>query len=325
MRVRQPRRPSKPPLTHANTTAAPAKPPAVSRRRCAPNPALPSGRGPPRRLRPIACCCSTLSMKSSQPLPLRRRCLHVRIRVRKMLRQPSPRDQPLGHLLRPLQRRLVRPFRRRQASRPRRLHRPACRVLHSPAQQPIDPRIPHIHRAERIRPPVQQRQPGPIHRRRDLDLRLQIRQPIVRIPRPQHRPPDSSQRLQQARRPQLLGHGRDDPPVRRHKRPLVRRDRRFRPPSAPAAAPARHRPRAPRPRPSSCCPNRPARPPICRTSEGVSDRSSRPSHFISVENTTRRIGRFSPIPMASVATSTGASPSRNRRLSARRTSGPSAP
>ena len=65
-------------------------------------------------------------------------------------------------------------------------------------------------------------------------------------------------------------------------------------------------------RPSSCMPKRPARPPIWRTSGGRSSRSSRPSNLRVVDRMMRAIGRLRPMPMASVATSTSAWPSRKR-------------
>ena len=55
-------------------------------------------------------------------------------------------------------------------------------------------------------------------------------------------------------------------------------------------------------KPSSCRPKRPARPAIWCTSDSLSGRSSWPSNLVMVLNSTRRIGRFSPMPMASVAT-----------------------
>jgi hypothetical protein len=53
-------------------------------------------------------------------------------------------------------------------------------------------------------------------------------------------------------------------------------------------------------------PNRPARPPIWRISEPPSSRSCLPSNLRVVDSTMRAIGRFNPMPMASVATSTSA-------------------
>jgi len=56
-----------------------------------------------------------------------------------------------------------------------------------------------------------------------------------------------------------------------------------------------------RQRPST---NRPARPPICFTSDVVSARCSRPSNLDRAEKTTRRMLRLRPMPTASVATKT---------------------
>ena len=78
-------------------------------------------------------------------------------------------------------------------------------------------------------------------------------------------------------------------------------------------------------KPSSCMPKRPARPAIWCTSDSFSGRSSRPSNLVIVLNSTRRIGRFRPMPIASVATRMCDSPCAKRSASRRRTSGGSAP
>ena len=78
-------------------------------------------------------------------------------------------------------------------------------------------------------------------------------------------------------------------------------------------------------KPSSCMPNRPARPAIWCTSDSLSARSPTPSNLVNVLNNTRRIGRFRPMPIASVATRMCDSPLAKRSASRRLTSGGSAP
>jgi hypothetical protein len=57
----------------------------------------------------------------------------------------------------------------------------------------------------------------------------------------------------------------------------------------------------------------------------VSIRVVTPSNFSSATKIKRRIGRFKPRPIASVATRTSASPVRKRSASRRRTAGESEP
>ena len=65
--------------------------------------------------------------------------------------------------------------------------------------------------------------------------------------------------------------------------------------------------------PSSYRPNLPALPAICLISSGVRVRLFTPSNFLVSTNTILRMGRLSPIPMASVLTTTSVSFARKRR------------
>ena len=65
-------------------------------------------------------------------------------------------------------------------------------------------------------------------------------------------------------------------------------------------------------------PYRPARPAIWRISSGFRGRRSTPSNFSVSMKMTRRMGRFSPMPMASVDTIYFIFPSRNPSICLRR-------
>ena len=65
-------------------------------------------------------------------------------------------------------------------------------------------------------------------------------------------------------------------------------------------------------------PNRPARPAICLISSGRSSRRSTPSNFSVSMKMIRRMGRLSPMPMASVETIYSISPLRKPSICLRR-------
>ena len=73
-------------------------------------------------------------------------------------------------------------------------------------------------------------------------------------------------------------------------------------------------------RPFSYRPRLPALPTICCISAGLSSLVSVPSNLLISRNTSLSIGRFIPIPMASVATTTSVSPALNLLASSCRTS-----
>ena len=66
--------------------------------------------------------------------------------------------------------------------------------------------------------------------------------------------------------------------------------------------------------PAWLMPNRPARPAICLISEVLKGLRLTPSNLSVCRNTIRRTGRFSPMPMASVATATFVFPRLKRRV-----------